>query len=79
METALYEAPGELADLLDEVAAGKQVTITRHGRAAAKLVPIEHDFDRAEVRQAVKAFLEIRKGITLGGLSIRELINEGRK
>ncbi len=63
---------------LDEVAAGKHVTLTRHGKAAAKLVPVEQDFERDKVKQAVDAFLELRKGITLGGLSIKELINEGR-
>ncbi len=78
METVLYEVPCELESLLDEVAAGKHVTLTRHGKAAAKLVPVEQDFERDKVKQAVDAFLELRKGITLGGLSIKELINEGR-
>lgn len=76
METALYEAPVELADLLDE---GKDVTITRHGKAAAKLVPLMPVFDRAKAREAAERLLEIRKGVTLGGLSIKELINEGRR
>ncbi len=78
MQIALHEAKNKLSGLLDEVAAGKQITITRHGKAAAKLVPADHGFDRAKAMQAAKTLLEIRKGVTLGGLSIKELVNEGR-
>lgn len=76
--TALYEAEDTLGGLLDAVSSGKQITITRHGKAAARLVPIEHSFDRARAVQAAKTLLEIRKGVTLGDLSVKELVNEGR-
>ena len=78
IEVALYEAKNKLSGLLDEVAAGKQVTITRHGKVAARLVPIDHGFDRAKARQVAKTLLEVRKGVTLGDLSIKELVNEGQ-
>ncbi|MCL2021178.1 MAG: type II toxin-antitoxin system prevent-host-death family antitoxin [Betaproteobacteria bacterium] len=78
LEVALYEAKNKLSGLLDEVATGKQITITRHGKAAALLVPTHHGFDRAKAMQAAKTLLEVRKGVTLGGLSIKELVNEGR-
>ena len=77
LEVALFEAKNKLSGLLDEVATGKQVTITRHGKAVARLVPA-YDFDRAKAKQAAKTLLEVRKGVTLGGLSIKELVNEGR-
>ncbi|MDR0234392.1 MAG: type II toxin-antitoxin system prevent-host-death family antitoxin [Zoogloeaceae bacterium] len=77
-EVALYEAKNKLSGLLDMVATGEQVVITRHGRAAALLVPVNHGFDRAKAKQAAKALLEARKGVVLGGLSIKELVNEGR-
>ena len=35
--------------------------------------------DRKSVGEAIDAILEMRKGQTLGGISIRELIDEGRK
>ena len=34
-----FEAKTKLAELLDKVEAGEPVTITRHGRPVAKLVP----------------------------------------
>jgi prevent-host-death family protein len=77
-EVALYEAKNKLSGLLDEVAAGKQITITRHGKAAARLVPADHGFDRAKAMQVAKTLFEIRRGVTLGGLSIKDLLNEGR-
>lgn len=77
-EVALFEARSKLSGLLDAVATGQQIIITRHGKAAACLVPVEHGFDRAKAKQAARALLEARKGVTLGGLSIKKLVNEGR-
>jgi prevent-host-death family protein len=75
---ALFEAKAKLSGLLDRVAVGEEFLITRHGKAVARLGPVQPAFDRAKARQAVKAMLEARKGVTLGGLSIKELVNEGR-
>ena len=77
-EIALYEAKNKLSGLLDEVATGKQIIITRHGKAAARLVPAGYGFDRAKAAQTAKTLFEIRKGVTLDGLSIKDLVNEGR-
>ena len=77
VEVALYEAKNKLSGLLDEVATGKQITITRHGKAAARLVPADRGFDRARAAQVAKTLFEIRKGVMLGDLSIRDLVNEG--
>ena len=77
-EIALYEAKNKLSGLLDEVASGKHIVITRHGKAAARLVPADHGFDRAKALQTAKTLFAIRKGVTLGGLSVKDLVNGGR-
>jgi len=77
-EVALFEAKNKLSGLLDRVAVGEEFIITRHGKAVARLAPIEPAFDRPKARQAARMLLELRKGITLGGLSIKALVNEGR-
>ena len=41
MDVGVYEAKTHLPELLSRVAHGEQVTITRHGRAVARLVPVE--------------------------------------
>jgi len=77
-EVALFEAKNKLSGLLDQVAVGEEFIITRHGKPVARLAPITPAFDRAKAQQAAKALLEARKGVTLGGLSIKELVSEGR-
>jgi prevent-host-death family protein len=42
-EIGAFEARNKLGALLDWVAAGEEVLITRRGKAVARLVPAEHD------------------------------------
>ena len=73
----MYEAKTQLSRLLGEVEQGETITITRHGRPIARLVPI-HGRQRS-VQEAIAAIREFRKGHTLGDVSIKELIEEGRR
>jgi len=73
------EAKDRLTALLDEVEDGKQVLITRGGKPIARLVPAKVAFDRAKARAAAQGLLEVSEGLSLGGLTIRELIDEGRR
>ena len=74
-----YEAKTHLPRLLDEVAAGETITITKHGVPVAQLVP-PPGARRADVGKVIREWEEYRRrhNITLGGLSIREMIEEGR-
>lgn len=78
-----FEAKTHLSALLDRVERGEQVTITRHGRPVAKLVPTG-DFDRADARAALES---MRAGVAALAktidrpFTIEEIIalkNEGR-
>lgn len=51
-----FEAKTHLSALLDRVERGEEVTITRHGRPVAKLVPVQ-GFDRAEARALIERML----------------------
>ncbi len=53
------EARRHLPRLLDRIAQGESLTITRHGKPVARLVPMSHDRDRAQ--QAAACILERRK------------------
>jgi prevent-host-death family protein len=77
-EVGAFEAKNKLGQLLDQVEHGEEIIITRRGRAVARLVPTEPGFDRDKARRAVAGILELSKGVTLGGLKIKDLINEGR-
>jgi prevent-host-death family protein len=77
-QVALFEAKSKLSGLLDQVAEGAEFLITRHGKPVARLGPVRPAFDRAKAKQAAMALLTARQGVTLGGLSVKELVNEGR-
>jgi len=73
-----FEAKTHLTRLLDRVAAGEQITITRHGTPIARLVPVKSTGSR-QIRETIAKLKEFSKGQTLGGLKIKDLINEGRQ
>lgn len=74
-----FEAKTHLSRLLDKVEAGEEVTITRHGEPVAKLVPVKPARTKKEVDALIAEIKRTRKGTSLGGLSVRQLVNEGRK
>ena len=73
-----YEAKTHLPKLLEEVAAGGSITITKHGVPVARLVPPEVG-DTMTVTEAIEEIREFRRNHKLGDISIRELIDEGRR
>jgi prevent-host-death family protein len=73
-----YEAKTHLPALLERVAKGEEIVITKHGVPIARLVPMEQEQQR-DVRDVIEELKKFRKGHTLGGLSVREMINEGRR
>jgi prevent-host-death family protein len=75
-----YKARTRLSELLDQVAKGKSVLITRRGKPAAVLgpPPAEQTKDVRQVIAEFKAYSK-RQGRTLGGATARELIEEGRR
>ena len=78
MEVAVFEAKNKLSALLAEVARGGDVTITNRGVPVAKLVPIGPVFDREKAMRAADGLRAASRGVTLGGDTIRSLIEEGR-
>lgn len=78
MQVPLFEAKNRLSALVAEVARGGEVTITKRGVAVAKLVPIAPTFDRDKARRTAEALRNASRDTTLGGLKIRDLVNEGR-
>lgn len=79
-EMSFYEARTHFSELLNQVAKGKTFLITRRGKPAAVLGPPPETSEK-DVKQVVKEMLEYRdrRKQTLGGLTIRELIEEGRR
>ncbi len=72
-----YEAKTHLPRLLDEVAGGATITITKHGVPVAVLVPAVST-GAFSVREAAAGLRAFRESHPLRGITIRELIDEGR-
>ena len=77
-EIGAFEAKSKLGTLLDWVANGEEVLITRRGKPVARLVPAEPGIDRTKARLAADGIRARSVGVTLDGLKIKDLINEGR-
>lgn len=74
-----FEAKTHLAELLDRVARGEKITITRHGVPAAVLVPVEEKERKLSHQEIVEGMRELRKRVKPGKLSVREMVAEGRR
>lgn len=75
-----YEAKTNLGRLLDEVAGGEIIEITKHGHTVAVLAPPDRGEDDLTPDRAIRELREFRRG--RAGLSrkeLRELIDEGRR
>lgn len=74
-----YEAKTHFSKLLEKVAKGQEVLITKHGMPVAKLVPVRADVQN-EIKDAVESLKNLRRGNKLGkDLTIRQMIEEGRR
>ncbi len=78
-EIGAFEAKNKLGQLLDRVEAGEEIVITRRGKPVAKLVSPVPRFSREQARAAAQEIREMSRGVTLGGLKIKDMINEGRR
>lgn len=74
-----FEAKTHLPALLERAANGETIIITRHGKPVARLVPPTDEPIRPSVEESIAGLLEFRKAHQLEGLSVVELVREGRK
>lgn len=75
----IFDAKNRLSALIAEVERGHEITITRRGLPVAKLVPATPGFDRDKARATAQALREASRGTTLGGVSIKDLVEDGRR
>ena len=73
-----YEAKTHLPALLERVERGETFTITRHGRPIAELRPAREGAGLT-VDEALSGLRAFRSRRSLGGIAIRDLIEDGRR
>jgi prevent-host-death family protein len=76
-QVGAYEAKTRLSQLLEQVARGEEIIITKHGVPVATLMPIAGSSQK-DPQVAIAAIKVFRRGRRLAGLSIRQLVEEGR-
>jgi len=74
-----YEAKTHLAQLLKRVGKGERITITKHGVPIATLLPVDSQKNKKPLREVIEQLKRFRSEHRLDGLSVRELIEEGRR
>jgi len=74
----LSDAKTHLSALLERVAQGEEITITKHGVPVALLVPVANrrKKDPKKVAERIRAS---RRGARLEGVTIRQLLEEGSR
>lgn len=73
-----FEAKTHLSSLLERVAQGEEIIITRHGKPLARLVPV-NVADRSRIDSAITKLKSLRTNCTLDGTSWQTLRDEGRR
>jgi prevent-host-death family protein len=65
-EVGAFEAKNTFGQLLDLAERGEEVTITRHGKAVARLVPAVRSLDRDDARAALQRIRSRAEARNLG-------------
>jgi len=72
-----YEAKTHLPKLLERVARGEAISITKHGVPVATLLPADSS-KGTPVHETIAQLKQFRRNHRLGGLSIKAMLEEGR-
>jgi prevent-host-death family protein len=79
METVgAYEAKTHLPKLLERVLKGERITITKHGVPVAVLQPPDPT-KKVDTKSVILEMRKLRDKHRLGGISIRDMVEEGRR
>lgn len=78
MTVTTEEVAARWPTLLEKIDEGEKITITRQGIPVARVTPVPGPPERTSA-EAVDHLLALRKGVRLDGLSIRKMIDEGRR
>ncbi len=76
-QIGLHEAKTHLSEIIAKVSEGNEYTITRRGIPVARLVPAEKP-SREAAKKALERAKQLRETLSLGGLKMKDLIEEGR-
>ncbi|MBI5900727.1 MAG: type II toxin-antitoxin system prevent-host-death family antitoxin [Rhodocyclales bacterium] len=82
LSVGIFEAKAQLSQLVERVAQGEEVLVTRHGKPVARLVAPEAASDVAALAEWTADLRAFRRGTDRGakpGATLDELIAAGRR
>lgn len=75
----IYEAKSRLSQLVELAEGGEEVTITKHGKAVAKIVPARARRAESGQAQVIREILEFGKTVRAKPFNLRKAIEQGRR
>lgn len=75
----VYAAKTHLASLLERVENGEEVTITRHGKPVARLVPVETTDAKTRASALAEEIRSERHGFHMKATELSALVASGRR
>ncbi len=76
-KVGVFEAKTHFSALIEEAGNGETIMVTKNGRAVAQIGPVVARGAKTKAEEAMKRILASKA--TLGRLTIRQLIEEGRR
>jgi prevent-host-death family protein len=76
-EVGLFEAKQKLSELVERAGRGEKIGITKRGKLTAVIGPAQSDVDINEIFESMERIRRSAK--PLRGVTIKDLIEEGRK
>jgi prevent-host-death family protein len=73
------DARMQFSDLLNRVARGEEITITRYGAPVALLVPVHQRGAKLTHMEIVEGMRTLRKRVKPGKMTVREMVAQGRQ
>ena len=71
-----FDAKTRFSELLEQAAAGEEILVTKRGKPMVRMISAKPA--NGSGTSVIEELRKIRKGARLDGISLKELINEGR-
>lgn len=74
-----FEAKTHFSELLKSVIHGEKCVITKHGVKVAVVIPYPIEEEETPIDEAIETIKKLRKGVKLDRLTIKKMMNKGRR
>lgn len=78
-QVGMSDLQSHLDTIVQRVKKGEEITVTQRGKPVMRLVKAPKEFDVRKRTAAIERMIKRSKGLSLGRLRVRDLIQEGRR